>query len=122
MKLTRAPESPQDTAFNVDGKSRKQKYTNPTAATPEEFSRKIVTLLASNAPTQFFEFAFPAREELLVHMLKIVPKDRRAEVFDDIDKDFDEMGRQVLESFSDIRGVLTSKGCIGEKSSSYTAE
>ncbi len=80
MKLTRAPESPQDTAFSVDGKSRKQKYTNPTAATPEEFSRKIVTLLASNAPTQFFEFAFPAREELLVHMLKIVPKDRRAEV------------------------------------------
>jgi len=82
-----------------------------TASTPEEFAQSIVALLAANDPNEFFEFVFPTKEELLTSLLKTVPADKRDSIAEEIEKDFDEMGKQVLESFAEVRNEQAEKGC-----------
>ena len=99
-------------AENANSKAAKiAKKAELTASTPEEFAQAVIALLAANDPNAFIEFVFPAKEELLTSLLKTVPADKRDSIAEEIEKDFDEMGKQVLESFAEVRNEQVEKGC-----------
>lgn len=93
-----------------------------TASTPEEFAQSIVILLAANDPNAFIEFAFPAKEELLAFGLKTISADKRDGFVEEIEKDFNEMGKQVLESFAEVRNEQASDGCDWNEAKFVAAE
>ena len=93
-----------------------------TASTPEEFAQSIVALLAANDPNEFIKFVFPAKEELLAFGLKTISADKRDGFVEEIEKDFDEMRKQVLESFAKVRNEQAEKGCDWKEAKFLRAE
>ena len=92
------------------------------ASTPEEFAQAVIALLAANDPNAFIEFVFPAKEELLTSLLKTVSADKRDDLREEIEKDFDEMGKQVLGSFAEVRNEQAEKGCDWKEAKFVGAE
>ena len=82
-----------------------------SASTPEEFAQSVLTLLADNDPDKFFEFVFPTKEELLAFVLETIPADKRNDVTQEIEEDYEEQGKQVLESFAQVRNEQAERGC-----------
>ena len=93
-----------------------------TASTPEEFAQSIVILLAANDPNAFIEFAFPAKEELLAFGMKTLPADKRDGFVEEIERDFDKMHKEILESFIKFRNEQTSDGCDWKEAKFVAAE
>ena len=96
--------------------------TKLTASTPEEFAQSIVILLAANDPNAFIEFAFPAKEELLAFGMKTLPADKRDGFVEEIERDFDKMHKEILESFIKFRNEQTSDGCDWNEAKFVAAE
>ena len=110
-------------AENANSKAAKiAKKAELTASTPAEFAQSIVALLAANDPNEFMKFVFPAKEELLTSLLKTVSADKRDDLREEIEKDFDEMRKQVLESFAKVRNEQAEKGCDWKEAKFLRAE
>ena len=93
-----------------------------TASTPEEFAQSIVMLLAANDPNAFIEFAYPAREELLAFGMKTLPAEARDDFVEEIEREFDKMRKEILESFIKVRNEQTSDGCDWNEAKFVAAE
>ena len=107
---------------NSSNENANTKKAELTASTPEEFAQSIVALLAANDPNAFIEFAFPAKKELLAFGLKTISADKRDGFVEEIEKDFLEMGKQVLESFAEVRNEQASDGCDWKEAKFVGAE
>jgi len=110
---------------NANGNSEAEAGTKKaelTASTPAEFAQSIVALLAANDPNEFIKFVFPAKEELLAFGLKTISADKRDGFVEEIEKDFDEMRKQVLESFAKVRNEQAEKGCDWKEAKFLRAE
>ena len=122
MEFRGARENPKPQIISSDGEEVVGPRAKLTASTPEEFAQAVIALLAANDPNKFIEFVFPAKEELLTSLLKTVSADKRDDLREEIEKDFDEMGKQVLGSFAEVRNEQAEKGCDWKEAKFVGAE
>jgi len=98
---------------NTNGNSEAEAGTKKvelTASTPAEYTQSVLALLAANEPERFIEFAFPTKEELLAFVAAHVPEDRKEQVTEEIDTEYDEQKEKILAAFGEVRKAVETAG------------